>query len=74
MNPLISLKQPKSETNSSIWAIDSALLLESCGADAFGAPSKKNSKVCLPEFFEITRRANTAEIRKTQEIAGREPE
>jgi hypothetical protein len=23
------------------------------------------------EFFEITRRANTAEIRKTQEIAGR---
>jgi len=31
-------------------------------------------KVCLPEFFEITRRANTAEIRKTQEIAGREPE
>jgi hypothetical protein len=28
-------------------------------------------KVCLPEFFEITRRANTAEIRKTQEIAGR---
>jgi hypothetical protein len=28
------------------------------------------TKVCLPEFFEITRRANTAEIRKTQEIAG----
>jgi hypothetical protein len=32
------------------------------------------TKVCLPEFFEITRRANTAEIRKTQEIAGRETE
>jgi len=32
------------------------------------------TKVCLPEFFEITRRANTAEIRRTQEIAGREPE
>jgi hypothetical protein len=31
-------------------------------------------KVCLPEFFEITRRANAAEIRKTQEIAGRETE
>jgi hypothetical protein len=28
----------------------------------------------LPEFFEITRRANTAEIRKTQEIAGRKTE
>jgi hypothetical protein len=25
-------------------------------------------------FFEITRRANAAEIRKTQEIAGRETE
>jgi hypothetical protein len=32
------------------------------------------TNVYLPEFFEITRRANTAEIRKTQEIAGRETE
>jgi hypothetical protein len=32
------------------------------------------TKVCLLEFFEITRRANTGEIRKTQEIAGRETE
>jgi len=32
------------------------------------------TKVCLPEFFEITRRANTAEIRKAQEIAGRKTE
>jgi len=32
------------------------------------------TKVCLPEFFEIARRANAAEIRKTQEIAGRETE
>jgi hypothetical protein len=32
------------------------------------------TKVCLPEFLEITRRANTAEIRRTQEIAGRETE
>jgi hypothetical protein len=30
------------------------------------------TNVSLPEFFEITRRASTAEIRKTQEIAGRE--
>ena len=71
MNAPISLKPFESETKSSIWAIDKALPWERRGADAFGAPSKKNSKVCLPEFFEITRRANTAEIRKTQEIAGR---
>jgi hypothetical protein len=32
------------------------------------------TKVCLPEFFEITRRANPAKIRKTQEIAGTETE
>src|SRR5262245_12688818 len=39
MNASISLKPSGSETKSSIWAIDR----ESCGADAFGAPSKKNS-------------------------------
>jgi hypothetical protein len=32
------------------------------------------TKVCLPEFFEITRRANTAEIKKTQEISGKKTE
>src|SRR5262249_50783802 len=43
MNALISLKPSGSETKSSIWAIHSSLLLKPCGAEAFGAPSKKNS-------------------------------
>jgi hypothetical protein len=43
IHALISLKPSKSETNSSIWAIDNALPLEPGGADAFGAPSKKNA-------------------------------
>jgi hypothetical protein len=43
MNALISLKPSESEMKSLIWAIDNALPLEPCGADASGAPSKKNS-------------------------------
>src|SRR5262249_37167197 len=42
MNAPISLKPSESEMKSSIWAIDNALP-EPCGANAFGAPSKKNS-------------------------------
>src|SRR5215813_5389433 len=43
MNALISLKPSESEMKSLISAIDNALPLEPCGADAFGAPSKKNA-------------------------------
>src|SRR5215831_11946236 len=43
MNALISLKPSESEMKSLISAIDNALPLEPCGADGFGAPSKKNS-------------------------------
>src|SRR2546430_13419607 len=43
MNAPISLKPFESETKLSIWAIDNALPWEPCGADAFGAPSKKNA-------------------------------
>src|SRR5262249_16429379 len=42
LNAPISLKPSRSETKSSIWAIDNALP-EPSGANAFGAPSKKNS-------------------------------
>src|SRR5262245_19122115 len=43
MNALISLKPSESEMKSLISAIDSVLPLEPYGAEAFGAPSKKNS-------------------------------
>src|SRR5262249_23143949 len=43
MNALMSLKPSESEMKSLISAIDNVLPLEPCGADAFGAPSKKNS-------------------------------
>jgi hypothetical protein len=43
MNAPISLKPFESETKSSIWAIDNALRWKPRGADAFGAPSKKNA-------------------------------
>src|SRR6516162_5157817 len=45
MNAPISLnnKPSESEMKSLISAIDNVLPLEPCGADAFGAPSKKNS-------------------------------
>jgi hypothetical protein len=42
MNAAISLKPSELATKSSIWAIN-ALPWEPCGADAFGAPSKKNA-------------------------------
>jgi len=38
-----ALSHLKSETKSSIWAIDNALRWRPRGADAFGAPSKKNA-------------------------------
>jgi hypothetical protein len=41
MNALISLKPSRSETKSSIWAIDNALPSDPCGANV-GKPSKKN--------------------------------
>src|SRR5262245_15061589 len=41
MNAFASLKPSRSETKSSI--VDNAFPLEPCGADAFGAPSKKNA-------------------------------
>jgi hypothetical protein len=43
MNAPISFKPFGSETKSSTWAIDNALLWEPCGADAFGTPSKKKA-------------------------------
>src|SRR5262245_57106396 len=43
MDAPISLKPSESEMKSLISAIDNALRLEPCGADAFGAPSKKNA-------------------------------
>src|SRR5262249_86653 len=43
MDAPISLKPSESEMKSLISAIDNALRLEPCGAEAFGAPSKKNS-------------------------------
>src|SRR5215831_19725954 len=46
MNALISLKPSESEMKSLISAIDNALPLEPCGADGFGAPSKKNATCC----------------------------
>src|SRR5262249_37658353 len=46
MNALIRLKPSESEMKSLISAIDNALPLEPCGADGFGAPSKKNATCC----------------------------
>jgi hypothetical protein len=43
MNAPISLKPSELATKSSIWAIDNAPLSRPRGADALGAPSKKNA-------------------------------